>query len=141
MPRVFKIPCYNSPPRAVSGDLIAEAAGVYYSLQIIAMERCEYGAVSVLSYEDNSVGFSTGFSSLRDLCEFLHSLSSFDSADDDDDDDDESRTFLPRMVFESAARSWDLDPVTMNQDVREVAGDVLDLVRRYVSGLESTERS
>jgi len=138
MPRVFKIPCYNRPPRAVSGDLIAEAAGVYYSLQIIAMERCEYGAVSVLSYEDNSVGFTTGFSSLRDLCEFLHSLSSFESADDDDD---ESRTALPRMVFESAARSWDLDPVTMDQDVREVASEVLDLVRRYVSGLESTERS
>lgn len=137
MPRLFKIPCFDKPPRTVSGDLIAEAAGLYYSLQIIAHEGCEYGAVSVLSYEDDSVGFSSGFSSIRDLCEFLHSLSTFDH----NDPDDESRTILPRIIYRSCARSWGLASVAMDQDVREVASEVLDLVRRYVSGLESVARS
>ena len=46
MPRIFKVPCFDKPPRSISGDLIAEAAGSYYSLQVISSEGCEYRAVA-----------------------------------------------------------------------------------------------
>ena len=130
MPRIFKVPCFDKPPQTISGDLIAQAVGSYYSLQIIGSEGCEYRAVSVLAYEDDSLEFTSGFDSIRDLCEWLHNFSTFDS-------DVEPTNIVAATVLQKGAQSWGLDPVTLNQDVMEVAGDVLDMVRRHISGLES----
>ena len=130
MPRIFKVPCLDKPPRSVSGDLIAEAAGSYYSLQVISSEGCEYRAVSVLACEDESLGFTSGFDSIRDLCEWLHDFSTFDS-------DDEPTNIVAKSVLQKGALCWGLDPVTLNQDVMEVAGAVLGMVRQYISSLES----
>ena len=130
MPRIFKVPCFDKPPQTISGDLIAQAVGSYYSLQIIGSEGCEYRAVSVLAYEDDSLEFTSGFDSIRDLCEWLHNFSTFDS-------DVEPTNIVAKMVLEKGAQSWGLDPVTLNQDVMEVAGAVLGMVRQYISSLES----
>jgi len=133
MSRVFKVPCFDKPPATISGDLIAQAAGSYYSLQIIRSEGCTYRAVSVLAYEDESLEFTSGFDSMKELCEYLHRLGSFDKGDDDED----PIAALAKIAFQSGARSWGLAPLTVDQDVMEVAGEVLDIIRRYVSGLES----
>ena len=78
MPRIFKVPCLDKPPRSISGDLIAEAAGSTTVCRSLVPAGCEYRAVSVLAYEDESLEFTSGFSSIKDLCEWLHSLSAFD---------------------------------------------------------------
>ena len=103
---------------------------MYYSLQIISSEGCEYRAVSVLAYEDESLEFTSGFSSIKDLCEWLHSFSTFDP-------DEELTNIVAEVLLQKGTRSWGLDPVMLNQDVMEVAGAVLATVRQYISSLES----
>ena len=99
-------------------------------MQIISSAGCEYRAVSVLAYEDESLEFTSGFSSIKDLCEWLHSFSAFDP-------DEEPTNIVAEVLLQKGAHSWGLDPVTLNQDLMEVAGAVLATVRQYISSLES----